>query len=214
MSGYDNVSLSGIRGVIEAKIGMCMMDALKRVGQNLAPKDPRMTALGPEGDEMRLGIIRDLRAQDIDWPTLPMAAAEFKRQGDLGMANTLYATYCLVEEPYDKSYIWPWMKVLFLAKNFEEASLLLTYLYTFNVRYNLMRLADGESLSDYAAWGSKPPVSFDDYSPSQFLRQVSDRQLASRDEVEEAIQAYGGSDYWRRNFYLSYSDYQEFCRYF
>ena len=214
MSGYGNASLSSVRGIVEAKIGMCTMDALKRAGQNLAPRNPRMTALGPGDDEVRLEIMRDLQRQGVDYQMLPMMATELKRQGDLNTANNLYATYCLVEDPYDKSYIWPWMKVLFLAKNFEEASLLLTYLYAFNVRYNLLRLADGESLSDYAAWGSKPPVSFDEYDPPQYLRQVSDRRLASRDEVEEAIQAYGGSDYWRRNFNLSYSDYQEFCRYF
>ena len=204
----------GVRGVIEAKIGMCVVGALKRENGCLAPISQDMTAFTPEGEGLRRELVAGLKASNTSVNSLPTVAVELKRQGNLEAANIAYSTYCMLEEPYDKQYIWPWMKVLLLAKDFEGAAVLLSYLHAFNVRFNLLRVAEGESLDEYLMWGSKPPLSFDEYDAAAYLRQVSDRQFASRAEVEEAIRAYGGSAYWNLHFSLSEGEYEQFQKAF
>lgn len=201
-------------GIIESKIGMCLVNALRREGYSLAPSDPSMTALTPSAEQSRKLGVEVMKSSGLSFEQLQSMAVEEKRQGNLQDASKLYGIVCYLENPYTKTYIWGWIKVMLLAKNFEQAELLLRYLYCFNVRLNLLRMADGESLSDYAAWGSIPPTDFRKYEPRGYLEQVSDRSFSSLAEAEESIRGYGGSEFWNREFFLTPSEYQEFLKCF
>lgn len=212
-AAFDADFTSG-RETLEAINGMMILGLLKRDGYDLAPKDPSLSPYTEEGVKEVRAMRERVQALGVSIQDLPRAAAQAKRDGDLGQANRLYSIYCDLEEPYSKTYIWAWIKVLLLAKRFEDARFLLYYLHEFNAYLNELRVAEGESLDDYAAWGSKPPRMSDDFNPLRYLRQVSDRPFSTREETEEAIQAYGGSDYWRTHFHLTENDYADFLRVF
>ena len=192
---------------IENRTGMFNLDAATRVGDRLRP---------PAGqgcfDDNARRIFRRFLDDNFgghDFYTVSNVAVNFKRRGDLLCASAAYQAYFCAEDDYDKELIWPWIKVMLLAKNFEDAWRLSGYLYAFNACINRSRRASGESLSAYSSWGSTPPLYWGDWVPGAYLRQISGRGLSSKREVEDAISAYGGSDYWN-NFWLTDSEYNEF----
>lgn len=204
------------RSILESKMGMCLLPGFAvRRGNCIGPRSSSVndSPLGAGGLATREQILQAADSSGLDVNALPLMAVEAKRAGDLDAANKMYTMFMYAEEPYRMDYLWPWAKIMLLAKSFRDAELILHYLYFYNVRMNLLRRADGEYVPDRDAWGITP-LSFDAYSPLSWLRQCSSRGFSTKEETEAAIKAYGGSDYWQRNFSMSYDDWRDFQRWF
>lgn len=205
------ITLAQVAPVLENRMGMFATDSCTRIGLNKLRPPRQQEYPTPEAREVARGLLDMLTEGHCD--SAERIAVEHKRAGNLEMAHGIYSCMLMSEDSYDKSYVWGWIKVLLLNKSFCDAFFLVAYLYSFNACLNRIRLDAGESLDEWKGWG-EPPVHENAFSAPAYIRQVSQRGLASRDEVRIAISAYGGSDYWRSNFSLSDSEYREFKKYF
>lgn len=140
-------------------------------------------------------------------------AVLLKREGNLHAANEVYKGIFRSEEKFDKPYIWSWCKVLILAKNFADLNLLLEYLQTFNVCYNLLAEQHNPNMTEYAMWGTSPERVFQ-YDGKRYLRKLCPDALATKSEVQQRFAEYGGSAYWQSNYTLNDAEYSEFVKYF
>ena len=147
----------------------------------------------------KLGIRRTLE----NYNDLMGQATELKRSGDLNGANQIYINIFRDQKKLDKEYIWPWCKIMILAKNFADLDLLLRFLYALNVR---------EHITDATSRGERPTRSFG-CNTALYLRNLCDSALASKDEVSWRFAQYGGSDYWK-SYQLTDAQYRKFLTYF
>ena len=134
-----------------------------------------------------------------------------KREGDLEKANRLYLEVVADEDVLVVDYVWGWFKVLLLAKNFEEAQLVLRYYHALAVSKNFMLRYESElDFEETAIQECFLTMNFDAYDV--FLNATSTWPLGKRG-VEEKIALFGGSEYWE-SYTLKREEYDNFVRYF
>ena len=142
---------------------------------------------------------------------LAQRAIAAKREGDLEEANRLYLEVVADEDVLVVDYVWGWFKVLLLAKNFEEAQLVLRYYHALAVSKNFMLRYESElDFEETAIQECFLTMNFDAYDV--FLNATSTWPLGKRG-VEEKIALFGGSEYWE-SYSLKREEYDNFIRYF
>ena len=142
---------------------------------------------------------------------LVQRAIAAKREGDLEEANRLYLEVVADEDVLVVDYVWGWFKVLLLAKNFEEAQLVLRYYHALAVSKNYMLRYESElDFEETAIQECFLTMNFDAYDV--FLNATSTWPLGKRG-VEEKIALFGGSEYWK-SYSLKREEYDNFIRYF
>ena len=142
---------------------------------------------------------------------LVQRAIAAKREGDLEEANRLYLEVVADEDVLVIDYVWGWFKVLLLAKNFEEAQLVLRYYHALAVSKNFMLRYESElDFEETAIQECFLTMNFDAYDV--FLNATSTWPLGKRG-VEEKIALFGGSEYWE-SYSLKREEYDNFIRYF
>lgn len=141
-------------------------------------------------------------------------ATNLKRNGDLVGANQKYMEIERNGTKLTKDHIWPWCKVLMLAKNFDDLKYLIEYLYSFNACYNRLCKKEGytEVFDAYKQYGTEAPVNYS-CDAGYYLRSLCESALASKDEIEWRFAQYGGSDRWS-NYKLTDSEFESFKRNF
>ena len=203
------IGIDDARALLETKCGMIMAGACVRDGYTLVPVESKYR-------DMALEAARGLSNAGL--PTsvegLQALAVDAKRAGDLETANSYYKLILAVEYPYRKIYIWGWIKVMLLAKNWDDAHFLLYYLYEFNAAVNRSRIAAGDSMADYRMWGLTPHTEIVPRDLAGYLREVGDCPFSTKQETEEKIRACGGSEYWNTHYSLSQNDYNAFTKLF
>lgn len=142
---------------------------------------------------------------------LVQRAIAAKREGDLEEANRLYLEVVADEDVLVVDYVWGWFKVLLLAKNFEEAQLVLRYYHALAVSKNFMLRYESElDFEETAIQECFLTMNFDAYDV--FLNATSTWPLGKKG-VEEKIALFGGSEYWK-SYSLKREEYDNFVRYF
>lgn len=162
-------------------------------------------------EKYRSLITESQRERERQAGNLVQKAISAKRRGDLKEANQLYIDAATDEDVLVVDYIWGWFKVLLLAKNFEEAQLILRYYHALAVSKNFMlryeRELDFEETSIQECFLT---MSFDAYSVFQ---EATDTWPLRKEDVEKKISLFGGSDYWN-SYSLTAEEYDSFIRYF
>ena len=142
---------------------------------------------------------------------LVQRAIAAKREGDLEEANRLYLEVVVDEDVLVVDYVWGWFKVLLLAKNFEEAQLVLRYYHALAVSKNFMLRYESElDFEETVIQECFLTMNFDAYDV--FLNATSTWPLGKRG-VEEKIALFGGSEYWE-SYSLKREEFDNFVRYF
>lgn len=157
---------------------------------------------------------RGLLAEAQNASEMQSKAVSLKREGNLAAANKIYCELFNTETKLNKELLWGWCKILILAKNFEDLSFLITYLYDFNCRYNILcsQLGNYEVLDEYKRWGRTAPTDFK-CNPAIELRNLCSDNLATREETQTRFSQFGGSPYWN-SYRLTDSEYRDFLKYF
>lgn len=141
-------------------------------------------------------------------------AADLKRNGDLNGANQKYMDITRNGTKLDKNHIWPWCKVLMMAKNFDDLKYLVEYLYSYNACYNRLCEKSGynEVFAAYRQYGTEAPMGYS-CDAGYYLRTLCESALATKDEIEWRFAQFGGSDLWS-NYKLTDSEFESFKRNF
>lgn len=206
----QNVNLDDVRTEIEDEIRYLSVSELEESDylrpSRLFDRSMRPSEIFELWD--KLGIQRTME----NYMGLIQQAMELKRQGDLDGANRIYINLFRNQTKRDKEFIWPWCKVMILAKNFADLDTLIRYLHTYNVRQNLVEEKAGGRFERYRRYGNLPEKEFE-FNASLYLREVCESALASKNEVEWRFKQYGGSAYWAE-YQLSDDEYLEFINYF
>ena len=206
----NGVNLGAVRLEIEAQIRrleteeLCENDFLRPARLFSKPMYPSEIIELWE----KLGICRAME----NYNEAMHQAVMYKREGHLSEANQVYTNIMRNQRKLDQAYIWPWCKVMILAKDFSGLELLVRFLYAFNVRENIITRNAGGSFEDYEAYGSQPYFDFACNS-ALYLRDLCESPLASKDEVEWRFRQYGGSEYWNA-YSLNDKEYEDFLKFF
>lgn len=206
----NGVNLGAVRLEIEAQIKrleteeLCENDFLRPARLFSKPMYPSEILELWE----KLGIRRTME----NYNEAMQQAVMYKREGHLSEANQVYINIMRNQGKLDKDYIWPWCKVMILAKDFSGLELLVRLLHAFNVRENIVVRDAGGSFESYEAYGSQPSFDFA-CNPALDLRDLCDSPLARKDEVEWRFRQYGGSEYWNA-YSLNDIEYENFLKYF
>lgn len=201
MNVSNKANLDNVRGEIENEIKRLETTSLAE-SDYLRPSNVFNRPMNPsEILELwdKLGIRRTME----NYSNLIQEAATLKRLGDLNGANQIYINIFRSQKLLDNEYIWPWCKIMILAKNFADLDVLLRFLYAFNIRENI---TEAESHNGRAVY------SFD-CNTALYLRDLCDSALANKDEVSWRFTQYGGSDHWK-SYCLSDEEYRDFLKYF
>lgn len=138
-------------------------------------------------------------------------AVDAKRRGDIETANSAYCSLLKSERYYEGEYIWGWIKIMLLGKNWKDAALLFNYFTALSARLNILKMKSG--FPPTAGTGEMRLGRFD-YRPAYYLRSFTNKDLATKQEVIDWIPGYGGNDAIWRGWTLSDSEYEEFLDYF
>lgn len=161
------------------------------------------------------GMTPELYDRVARWADLNRTAAQYKRQGDLFRAHRAYCESLKIEPKFDSAVIWGWVKVLLLAKEWDEAARLLDYHEAMMVVWMRIMRDEGNNqyFRDLELWGRKPRFAFD-YDLGESLRENCSCALSDKHEVEEKIASYGGTPYWQERYRLTDKEFQDFIRVF
>ena len=189
-----------------------MADVLEeRIKALLALSYPLNNFASPYSQKFRELLTESQKARAAEASRLQREAVKEKRAGNLVGANNLYIKAVADDDILDVVVIWGWFKVFLLAKNFEEAQLILRYAHAICASKNFMLRDEGEldfestSINECAL-----TLHFDAY---KVFCETAHTWPMDKRAVEEKIVGFGGSSYWEE-YRLSAEEYDRFIRCF
>lgn len=142
-----------------------------------------------------------------------------KRQGELDLANRGYEASFREggrASQIDSTAVWGWAKLFMLAKNWNDLETIVHYHYDIMVTWNRLMKEEGNRsyFAGFSCMDMTPHFDYDEYDSGEYLRDQVHDSLDSAEDTTRVFANYGGSEYWERNYRISWSEYQDFLRLF